>query len=154
MQGNVEDTYRESFFKRRHKLNWRAPIFCDAVIKVFRPSSVVDVGCAIGDIVAGFRDRGISSMGIEGSSACLKYLAVDRSSVIIQDLRHSFTEGRWDLVTCLEVAEHIEPEFAGVFVKNLVGLGDQILLSAAPPGQDGHGHVNCQDSRYWDTFLS
>ena len=53
----------------------------------------------------------------------------------------------------LEVAEHIEPEYAEQYVINLCSFGDLILLTAAPPGQGGHGHVNCQPKRYWEKLF-
>ena len=54
----------------------------------------------------------------------------------------------------LEVAEHIEPEFVDMFIKNLVNASDKILISVAPPGQGGHHHVNCQPVEYWVSKFS
>jgi hypothetical protein len=55
----------------------------------------------------------------------------------------------FDLCLCLEVAEHVEKEYAEIFVENLCTLSRTIILSAAPPGQKGTGHVNCQPPKYW-----
>jgi hypothetical protein len=49
----------------------------------------------------------------------------------------------------LEVAEHIHPEAAAIFVDSLVRLAPVILFSAAIPGQGGVNHVNEQWSEYW-----
>jgi len=56
---------------------------------------------------------------------------------------------RFDLVVCLEVAEHIEPEYVDIFLNNLCSLSNQVLMSFAPPGAGGHYHVNCQGAIYW-----
>jgi hypothetical protein len=149
----LEDQYKKSFFKNRHRLNWRAPIVCKAIKKIINPSDVVDVGCATGDLVAAYEQLGISSWGIEGSENCIEFLECERSKVIIHDLRMPLItlmeDPKFDLVTCFEVAEHIEPEYADIFIDNLRKLSDKILISAAPPGQGGHNHFNCQPFDYW-----
>ncbi len=56
---------------------------------------------------------------------------------------------KYDLAISIEVAEHIEGEFAGVFVDTLTSLSDCVVLTAAPPGQGGIAHVNEQPWEYW-----
>ncbi len=54
----------------------------------------------------------------------------------------------------LEVAEHLEPTAAPWFCQNLTELSTEwIVLSAAPPGQAGTHHVNCQPFEYWQNLL-
>lgn len=53
------------------------------------------------------------------------------------------------LVICTEVAEHLAPEHADHLVKLLCSAMCPIVFTAAPPGQGGHHHVNCQESGYW-----
>lgn len=146
----LEDIYKDAFFRRRNSLLWRVPIVCDAIVKEFAPSSVVDVGCAIGEFVMGFHGRSIFSCGVEGSERCLPHIVVARRLIKIRDLRKKFDlEMFFSLVMCFEVAEHIEPEYTDQFLDNLVNLSDRVLLTAAPPGQGGHYHVNCQPKQYW-----
>jgi len=151
MEGMIplEEIYGDRFFRKRNSLNWRAKIICEAVWGELRPASVIDVGCAIGDLVAGFLEIGIGAYGLEGSSAAEPYLEVDRDLVYFDDLREPIEMDPFGLVTCFEVAEHIEPKHADQFVKNLAGMSDRLLLSIAPPGQGGHYHVNCRPIEYW-----
>lgn len=156
----VKDTYKGSFFKNRHKLSWRCPVVCEAIIQTYNLMpfkqpfpTVIDVGCGIGDYVAWFNQNGVKSQGIEGSEAAKEFFVSD--DICIWDLRISFDSlyGRkasYDVVMSLEVAEHIEPEYVNDYVDNLCSLGNQILISAASPGQKGHGHVNCQPRSYWE----
>ena len=144
--------YGKRFFARRYKLSWRAPFVCEAIKKVFNPMSVVDVGAAIGDLVKGFQNLGIHSVGIEGSNEALKFLECPATDMYFLDLRVQLPDlQRMELVTCFEVLEHIEEEYCKVLVGNLCRLSDNLLLSAAPPGQGGHHHVNCQEPEYWET---
>jgi 2-polyprenyl-3-methyl-5-hydroxy-6-metoxy-1,4-benzoquinol methylase len=151
----LEEIYGKRFFARRHKLAWRAPIVVDAIQMELNPSSVVDVGCATGDLVKEWQCRGTNAIGVEGSTAAKKYAETNciwyLDFRIIQKL--NLVTGRYHLVTCFEVLEHIEPESESIFVKNITDLSNQILCSAAPPGQGGHHHVNCQPPEYWiDAF--
>ena len=50
---------------------------------------------------------------------------------------------RFDVVICLEVAEHIPKELERTFLQNVnCSAGDGLIMSWAPPGQGGTGHVN------------
>ncbi len=67
-----------------------------------------------------------------------------------EDLNRGFDlHRRFDLVICLEVAEHIEPENADRLVESLVRHGSVLAFSAAVPSQGGAHHVNMQWPEYW-----
>ena len=154
----LENIYKKSFFGKRYKLEWRAPILCDAIIHttgITPPGRIVDVGCATGEFIAEFRKRGYQSYGIEGSENAFKFIPKKiRKFVQLFDLRDNFSElifsKKFDIAICMEVAEHIEKEYSDIFVDNLCNLSDYVMMSAAPPGQKGHHHVNCQFSEYWE----
>lgn len=147
----VDEMYRGSFFSRRSRLIWRVPHVCNAICLVLNPLSVMDVGCGIGDYVVGFLLNGVKACGLEGSENCLPYLIASKDRIVIADIRNAINKslGWYDLVLCLEMLEHIEEEFADIVVGNLASMSDRILTSAAPPGQGGHYHVNCQPKSYW-----
>jgi len=146
----LNEIYGDRFFARRYKLNWRAPIIAKAIYRTFQPDSVIDVGCATGDIIRELLCMGVKAYGIEGSEACYKYLEVLPERVILRDLRKKFCWiGKVSLCLCLEVAEHIEEEYADVFIDNLCGLSNKLLLSIAGVGQGGHYHVNLKTISYW-----
>jgi len=145
----LEDIYGSKFFARRHRLTWRAEPVCKAINTALEPKSVMDVGCAIGDYVDYWRNYlNVKAYGIEGSPEAESYFVT--SGIFVRDLREPVHMNfEVDLVTCFEVAEHIEPKFSHQFRKNLVGMSSRILMSAAEPGAGGHYHVNCQPRQYW-----
>ncbi len=153
---DLHKEYSENFFKKREKLGWRSRILNPFIVDVFYPETLIDVGCGIGDFVKWFQENGVRAVGIEGSENVLPYLVVDKKDVFIKDLRFSlnsdFSE-RFDLAICIEVAEHIEQEYSDIFVKNLCSLSNQILFTAALPGQSGHGHINCQPQLFWEKLF-
>ena len=155
----VEFEYGRGFFSRRYKLSWRAPHVIDAIEKTFNLDArdyvdYIDVGCAVGDLVEEALKRGYDAYGIEGSEAAVQFLECPKDRVYIGDLRksvHKFMIAkRFTVLSCFEVAEHLEEEYSDMFVKNLCNLSYNIVVSAAPPGQKGHHHYNCQPFKYWD----
>jgi len=147
----LAEIYPPRFFSRRYKLHWRAPIVRDVIRKVIPAKSIIDVGCATGDIVKAYMDEGYCAMGLEGTDACVPHLVIPKAHLVVHDLRTPLDHGFvYDLCICFEVMEHIEPEYADTLVTTLTTLSKNVLISAAPPGQGGHYHVNCQLPGYWD----
>lgn len=113
------------------------------LVEELRPLTVVDVGCGEGWFCREFQGHGVSTVGVDGD----RLPHVDR---VVDFTRPPYPElGGFDLVVCLEVAEHIEAQFAPKFVEWLCSLGPTVVFSAAVPGQGGPGHVNEQPPEYW-----
>lgn len=72
------------------------------------------------------------------------------------DLRTPLHIGEhYDLVICLEVAEHLPEVNANTLCDTIAEHATNMLLfTAAPPGQGGHGHVNLQYPEYWISKLA
>lgn len=153
---NLEQEYSDNFFKKRVKLGWRGKIFNPLIMELFQPETLADVGCGIGDFVKWFQDNGVEAIGIEGTKNPMPYLAVEPEFFYVRDLRENFNgyfQKKFDLALCIEVAEHIEKEYSQVLVQNICSLSDQVLFTAASPGQDGHGHINCQPQIFWEDLF-
>jgi SAM-dependent methyltransferase len=111
---------------------------------------VIDVGCGVGTWLSVFEEHGVQDiLGIDGSTVP-ELLYVDGSKYLSQDLKEPLIVGRkFDLVVCLEVAEHLPADRAENFVANLAALGDNVLFSAAIPFQGGTDHQNEQWPEFW-----
>lgn len=116
--------------------------------RIFHPKSVIDIGCANGEYVAPFKERGCAVRGLDGEPTAGSLLGDDFFCV---DLRQAIVAPpvKYDLGICLEVAEHLQAEFADNLVFNVANSSDLILWSAAKPGQGGLHHYNCQEMQYW-----
>lgn len=114
-------------------------------------TSVLDVGCGFGAFLAVWGELGVETrVGVEGEWITREALLVPPESVRVRDLEAPLDlDERFDLVTCLEVAEHLSPQRARGFVADLVARAPVVLFSAAIPGQGGTGHVNEQWQAYW-----
>ncbi len=121
------------------------------LFKLYKPISILDVGCGIGTWLAVARELGVVNVyGIEGPWINPKQLRIEPEYFTVQDLEHPFNLHRsFDLVISLEVAEHLSPTVASTFIASLVCHGDIVLFSAAIPYQGGHNHMNEQFPSYW-----
>jgi len=119
-------------------------------VDMLRPRSVVDVGCGVGAWITAFKECGVSDiLGVDGAWAA-DFHDLESHEFFQHDLSTSIElDRRFDLVICLEVAEHLESRCAPDFIKSLARLGDTVLFSAAVPLQGGTLHLNEQWPDYW-----
>ncbi|MEY3277251.1 MAG: hypothetical protein RL153_2519 [Verrucomicrobiota bacterium] len=120
------------------------------VLRMFPARSVVDVGCGSGTWARAYAEAGCEVLGIDGHVVRDEQLLIPPDRFERRDLSQPLALGRrFDLVNCLEVAEHLDPSRGPSFVSNLCDLGDVVVFSAAVPGQGGTHHVNEQWPSYW-----
>ena len=114
-------------------------------------NSVLDVGCGAGAWLREYAALGISDYwGVDGDYVQKDQLLIPHDRFLARDLAQPFTlDRRFDLAQCLEVAEHLPKDRAAVLVDNLTRHSNQVLFSAAVPGQGGEYHVNEQPYEYW-----
>jgi SAM-dependent methyltransferase len=114
-------------------------------------SSVLDVGCGVGTWLSAFREQGVTDvMGLDGTYVDRARLQIPAEQFVPCDLTAPPALARkFDLVTSLEVAEHLPATAANAFVRYLTSFSPVVLFSAAVPGQGGKHHVNEQWPDYW-----
>jgi len=118
----------------------------DLIRKEFDIKSMLDIGCGPGGMVEYSNFIGVYSVGIDGDESVKK----DKNYILI----HDYTLGElqlnetFDLVYSTEFLEHVEEKFVSYFMPSFQ-KGKLVFCSAAPPGQSGHHHVNCQSKEYW-----
>lgn len=111
--------------------------------------TVLDVGCGNGFLIKPLLLMGYNVKGIEISKDVYDVVSDNLKDLItIGDF--SMINGQYELICCIEVAEHIEPRRSKELVRSLTEASTKyIFFTAAPPGQDGHGHINCRPHRHW-----
>jgi 2-polyprenyl-3-methyl-5-hydroxy-6-metoxy-1,4-benzoquinol methylase len=133
-----------------------AEIIVPILIDWYKPKSVLDLGCNVGWWLRWFYDNGVTDIfGIDGDNM-IDSLVIPESKFNTADLTEPIRiNDRFDLLLCLEVAEHLEEQFADTLVQTCVNNSDTIFFSAATKGQGGYHHVNEQPHQYWiDKFLA
>lgn len=115
-------------------------------------SSVVDLGCGMGNYVKEFNKNNILTVGYDGNPNTTQLTnntckVIDLSEPIRFDLP-------FDWVMSLEVGEHLPKQFEDIFIHNLHNNNKKgIVLSWAIKGQGGHGHFNEQNTDYIKTKI-
>ena len=112
---------------------------------------VLDAGCALGLLVEALAERGIDAHGIDISEyAIAQAHASIRDRVRVRSLTapDSF-DGRYDLIVCIEVLEHMPAAEAAVALTNLCAHTDDVLFSSSPTDYRETTHLNVQPPEAW-----
>lgn len=150
---NLRSIYDPKFFREWGRRNAdyvrSAEIVATALFEAFWPRRVADLGCGCAVYSHFFAARGVEVLSIDGVLPPPEESFPSR--IEIRDLTVPFDNvwGAFDLAICLEVAEHIPEAACDSFLDNLTRFSPRLALSAAPPNQGGHHHVNEQPKRYW-----
>lgn len=122
------------------------------VYKLYKPKTVIDIGCGVGTWASVFSDYKCDVSGVDGDYVPRNQVMID--NYIPLDISEPFNlSDKFDLAVCLEVAEHLPFERSRSFVQDLCKLSDTILFSAATPGQGGTNHINEQPLEFWENIF-
>jgi len=105
-------------------------------------SSMLDIGCGPGGMMKVASRLGMRWAGIDGDAAAGPTFCWDFTDGAFD---HSF---RYDLAWSVEFVEHVEERFLPNCLKAFQ-LCDHVFMTHAPPGKQGHHHVNCRSQDYW-----
>ena len=107
---DLQRIYDEEYFSTRS----RPPMWirrAEFIIEKFNPKTVLDIGCAYGELVKGLDDRGIESYGVDGSE-----YAINNSDSLIKSKLYKvnlnsdqlpFEDKKFDVVGSFYSVEHI-----------------------------------------------
>jgi SAM-dependent methyltransferase len=128
-----------------------ASVVAPLMMRLLQPRSVVDVGCGTAAWAAAFKAAGVREvLGIDGEYCTTANLEIAKTEFQAADLTKPIQPSRrYDLAICLEVAEHLDAQYAPQLIDSLVKLAPAVLFSAAIPFQGGEHHVNEQWPSYW-----
>jgi len=116
------------------------------------PESALDVGCATGMLVEALRAHEIDARGFDLSVYALSQMPVEVAKHCwpgeAQDPM-SYADRQYDLITCVEVVEHL-PEAAAQYAIGLMCQHTRtILFSSSPTDFTEPTHINVHGPEYW-----
>ncbi len=124
------------------------------IAEELNPKTVLDVGCSVGYLVAALRDEGIEAYGTDVSADAIAHAREDirpylQVNSLLEEAMPSGFPARFDLVTNVEVLEHLYEEELEAALKKLCSFSDHILFSSSPDDIVEETHVNVRQPEYW-----
>jgi len=121
----------------------------DRIVRDVNPGTMLDAGCAMGFLVESLRDRGVDCFGVDVSNYAIQNVRQDIQPYCRVGLVTDPFPQKYDLVTCIEVLEHLPPLESELAVENLCRHTDDILFSSTPFDHKEATHFNVQPPEYW-----
>jgi len=119
------------------------------IVADLQPTTVLDAGCAIGMLVEALRNHGVDATGIDISEWAIEHVAPGAAGYCEQASLTQPLPRRYDLITCIEVIEHIPEPDATKALENLCSATDRILISTSPFDYGEPTHVNVHPPEEW-----
>jgi SAM-dependent methyltransferase len=121
----------------------------DRIVAELGPRSVLDAGCGMGFLVEALRERGVEAYGVDVSEYAIGQV---HESVRDYCWTGSITDpfpARYDLITCIEVLEHLPGDRGGAAIENLCRHCGDVLFSSTPNDFEEPTHANVRPPEYW-----
>jgi SAM-dependent methyltransferase len=119
------------------------------VKKKWNVTSMLDIGCGPGDHVMTASNIGINAYGVDGTDIIPQ---LENFQQIDYREKCSTFDIKFDLGWSVEFLEHVEEEFKHIYIKDFIKC-NILIITAAPLGWGGNGHVNEQPEEYWVDFF-
>jgi len=160
---DLDSLYPDKYFEVDHVKPDTITAYCEHVVNFYDkitggpPSRIIEIGTAGGWFGEGFKKLDVSISGIEGS--IVGYAKSQRresySQLVHRDLRrgigYPFLGDKFDIALCTEVAEHIEPPFSAILVRDICRVSNLVWFSFEPPNTNpAHiHHPNEMPTKFW-----
>lgn len=129
-------------------------VVADRLVGLSNPRTALDVGCARGLLVQALVERGVDARGIDLSEHAVNSSHPDvRDRLRVASATEPWSE-RYDLVTCIEVLEHMAPVDAQKAIDNLTSVTDLVLFSSSPGDHDEATHINTRSTAQWAAWFA
>ena len=109
--------------------------------------SFIDIGCGPGGMVELAKNKGLRTIGVDGDYTLTRF---DPNYFVI----HDYTKGSpiihedYDVAWSVEFLEHVEEKYMANYMDTFK-CAKSAVVTYAPPGWNGHHHVNLQEEYYW-----
>ncbi len=110
--------------------------------------SFIDIGCGPGGMVELAKSKGLHALGVDGDYTLTRF---DPDYFVI----HDYTKGSpaldkqyYDVAWSVEFLEHVEEQYMPNYMDTFK-RAKTAVVTYAPPGWNGHHHVNLQEEDYW-----
>lgn len=121
----------------------------DRLIGIANPATVLDVGCGKGMLVQALRAKGVEAVGFDVSEHAIETSHPDVRPHVFVGSATDPIAGRFSLVTCIEVLEHLAPAQAQQAIDRITEVTDRVVFSSSPSDHREPTHVNTRPTATW-----
>jgi len=119
------------------------------IVTRFQPHKTLDAGCAKGFLIRALREHHVDAFGVDSSE-----YAISQADDSIKDYVRvgSITEdlgGPYDLISCIEVIEHIPDSDIELAIERLCAATDRVLFSSTPNDFVEPSHISVKLPEDW-----
>lgn len=120
------------------------------VIQTVEPcNTALDAGCAKGFLVEALAELGVDSEGIDISEHAVNAATPKaRPRLRVGTLKEPFGK-RYDVITCIEVLEHMAYADSELAIDNICAATDQVVFSSTPREYSESTHINVRSPQDW-----
>ena len=119
------------------------------LVALLAPVTFYDAGCAKGFLVRAMADLGVEARGGDLSADAIAGAPPGLAERLeVKDLTEPL-DRRYDLITCIEVLEHMAPPAAHAAIRHLCAATDVLLMSSTPSDFAEATHVNVRQPADW-----
>jgi len=167
----TKDFYNKDYFEGKNQIAYDSYARADGLLntfatwtnELFKPESVLDVGCAYGFVVKRFQELGVPATGVEYSPYAVSRAVTQE--IIEGDVRDlsKFKDNSFDLVIGTELLEHIPEDDLFKAVKELHRVTKRwVFLLICTAGSDhiesrgGKGdpsHITMKPRWWWESLF-
>lgn len=123
------------------------------LVEDYHPAAVLDAGCATGLLVQELRELGVEAYGIDISEYAISEADNSvRPFCAVCPAQASLPENfprRYDLITCIEVLEHLRPDDGALAIQNLCTHTDRLIFSSTSTDLEEPTHINVNTMDHW-----
>lgn len=146
--------YDQDFFMEMVQIKAEsARAFAQVISSNLEFHSLLDIGCGMGMFLSEFHKLGKEVVGCEASRQAIALASKDFLVFFADATKPILVNRTYDLVMCIEVAEHVNRRYSLQLVENCTRHAEQVLFTAAPKGQKGIGHINMRPRGYWQDLF-
>jgi Methyltransferase domain len=126
----------------------------DRIVASLHPTNMLDAGCATGMLVEAMRARGVDADGIDISEWAIENMPPEVRKHCRQGSLADPIDGHYDLVTCVEVVEHIPQPDDARAIEHLCSVTDRVLISSSPHDYSEPTHVTVRPPEDWAALFA
>lgn len=155
---NKQEYYNEEYYKNNfgemeysHGHGWEEQFarYAKRIKSEINPKRTMDVGCAIGFLVEALHDEGIEAYGMDISEYAITQVREDIRPFCKVGNASKKIDGKYDLITCIEVLEHVGKEDIVKVIENICNATDDVIFSSTPFDYNEDSHISVNSPEHW-----